>query len=88
MINLHGTFEDLKFTAKRDENGWNVLVFDLLSGKNGEFKGLSDAVFGAIMALAVGIGESAEIRENAIDVLYSLADPVFEGVDTEVRMIP
>jgi hypothetical protein len=86
MLHQDCTFEDTRIVATRGKEKWQCTICDLPTGLTIQLE-MSDVQIGAVLALANGLGE-AEPDSNMTLALYSIAEPVFEGVDSRLRLIP
>lgn len=88
MITMLFIFEDNTIRADRGAEGWEVTIGDVPTGDKIELR-MTDVQFGAVMALAAGVAEETENRDEELaDKLYAIAAPVFEGVNQNLRIIP
>jgi hypothetical protein len=68
------------------DKDFNVTFGDTVSGKT-ETRQASGPQLGAILALALGVGDDAPDSPTVLE-LYTLVEPVVEGLDPDVRPIP
>ena len=75
-------------SATRDAEKWKVTIIDTPTNESITLI-LSDSHFGAIMALAIGVGETEhDFTQTTIAELYAIAEPCFENIKSKFRIIP
>lgn len=90
MIELIFIAEDTKLTASFTGEGgphWHVEVSDMMSGKH-QFAAWNYQQLGAVLYLMAGTGEDERTDQELTAIMYSIAEPLFEGWLPELRPIP
>lgn len=82
MFHIMASLEDTTLVATRKGEAWELTVQDNFTG-NWDTRTVADNQLGAILALAVGDGDSATLA-----TLYPLAEQGLAGLAAELRSIP
>lgn len=85
MLKIVMRMEDQGLVAERDKTVlglWDVVITDMPTLKEKSFQ-WKDAQIAAVIALSIG-GDDVE----SVDKLYAVAEPLFAGVDKDLRFIP
>ena len=88
MLRATLILEDTILTADADENGWQVTASDTMTGQSFKFTA-NNVQFGAILALAAGLGEDIYADEyDLVSRLYTLVGNVLDTCPKECYPIP
>ena len=88
MLRATLILEDIILTADADEHGWHVTASDMLTGTSFKFT-TNNVQFGAILALAAGLGEDVlDTEPELVAKLYELIGDTLNTCPVQCYPIP
>jgi hypothetical protein len=92
MLHIDATFEDARLIITRSaaiptsSSSWVGTISDNMTGKEYVVQ-WSDIEVSAVLALATGMGED-DPESDLTMKLYEIAEPLFNNLASELRLIP